>query len=111
MQKMQWFGGVAHIQLSQVLMIAHIINMLLRRQFSPSSLIKHLPTPTPAVWEGIVRSLNLAFKCNAFYGGVGTSSSMKPALLTLQAQLPQIPFNLLAGHLQNMELNVTEVMR
>ena len=115
MQKVQWFGGVTHNQFGQLIMTAHIINRLLTRQnallSSPSSLAKHLPTPTPAVWEGVGRSLDLAFKCNAFYGGVETSSPMMPALRSLQAQLPHIPFNLLAGHLQNMELDVTEVMR
>ena len=115
MQQVQWFGAVTHNQLHQLVMTAHIVNKLLTRQnallFSPSSLLKHLPTPTPAVWEGLVRSLDLALKCNAFYGGMKTSCSMMPALRKLQAQLPHIPFNLLAGHLKNMELNVTEVMR
>ena len=112
---MQWFGGVTYTQFGQLTMTAHIINRLLTCQNaslrSPSSLMKHLPTPTPAVWEGVVRSLDLAFKCNAFYSGVETSCPMMLALQSLQAQLRFIPFNLLAGHLQNMDLDVTEVVR
>ena len=115
MQKVQWLGGVTHNQFGQLIRTTHIINRLLTRQnallFSPPSLTKHLPTPTPAIWEGVSRSLDLALKCNVFYGDVETSCSMLPSLQSLQAQLQHIPFNLLAGHLQNMDLDVTEVMR
>ena len=118
MQRIQWFGAVTHSQLGQLVTIAHIINRLLTRQnellFSPSSLMKHLPTPTPAVWEGVGRSLDTAFSCLDFYMGIHLTLAAAPAqraLRSLQEQLLSIPFNLLAGHLPNMELSVTKIMR
>ena len=94
-------------------MTAHIINRLLSRQTPTSSPNEHLPTPTPAIWEGVRRSLDIAFTCLMFYNSLrpGCAVTPEPALESLQAQLPWIPFNLLAGHLPNMDLSVTKIMR
>lgn len=95
-------------------MTAHIINRLLRRQCPTSSPTEHLPTPTPAAWEGVMRSLDFAYSSITFYGCIRPICTVTPAeraLKSLQDQLPWILFNLLAGHLPNLDLDVTEVMR
>ncbi|DBA81350.1 TPA: hypothetical protein ACH3X2_006953 [Trebouxia sp. C0005] len=113
-QKNQWLLMRGQQQLADVCMAAHMINKLLKRDLPPSDPLKALPTPSPAAWEGIQHSVELVLKCSAFYNSIETTLALTPAevgLRSLQAQLTLMPFSLVAGHLPNLELDVSKIMR
>ena len=114
LQKNQWLLAHGQQQLADVCLAAHMINKLLKRDAPPSDPLKALPTPTPAAWKGIQRSVELVLKCGAFYNSIETTLALTPAevgLRSLQAQLTRMPYSLVAGHLPNLELDVSKIMR
>ncbi|DBA75482.1 TPA: hypothetical protein ACH3X1_010733 [Trebouxia sp. C0004] len=113
-QKNEWLLRCGQQQLGEVCLAAHMINKLLKRDLPPSDPLKALPTPTPVVWEGIQHAMDLVLKCGAFYNSIETTLALTPAevgLRNLQAQLTLMPYILVAGHLPNLELDVSKVMR
>ena len=113
-QKNQWLLTRGQQQLADVCLAAHMINKLLKHDLPPSDPLKALPTPTPAAWEGIQHSVELVLKCGAFYNSIETTLALTPAevgLRSLQVQLTRMPYSLVAGHLPNLELDVSKIMR
>ncbi len=113
-QKNEWLLMRGQQQLGDVCLAAHMINKLLKRDLPPSDPLKALPTPTPAAWEGIQHSVELVLKCGAFYNSIETTLALTPAevgLRSVQVQLTLMPYILLAGHLPNLELDVSKIMR
>ena len=113
-QKNRWLLTNGQQQLADVCLAAHMINKLLKRDVPPSDPLEALPTPTPAAWEGIQHSVELVLKCGAFYNSIETTLALTPVevgLRSLQVQLTRMPYSLVAGHLPNLELDVSKIMR
>ncbi len=116
MAKIQWIPQGNHL-FPELHKLADIINQLLKRDPPPRDLDKPLPTPTPAAWEGIGRSLDLAFKCDHFYDKIELTTHnatslnrSEVAIKQLHVALLEMPYHLVAGHLPNLDLDVTKIM-
>lgn len=107
--------------------VADLTNRLLMRQPDPSHPSTPLPTPTPAAWTVIQAVAEQIADLSAFVqyrfescavGMVKYDFNM-PAdadhpqydYLRLRHELVKLPYNLLAIHLHNLELDVSQLMR
>ena len=106
--------------------VADLTNRLLMRQSEPSQPSIPLFTPTPAVWTAIQAvaeqvadiSAFVERQSESFATGMDMCDFTMPAddlhpqyhYLRLRHELVKLPYNLLAVHLRNMELDVSNLM-
>ena len=93
--------------------VAHTANRLLKRILAYTDTDQPLRTPTAHQWQHILTSLDCALKLQHLLSSlhVTPGSSQQVALLKLQQELSHLPFFLTAGHLPNMEFDVSSLMR
>lgn len=107
--------------------VAELANRVLKRQPVLSNPKVSLPTPSAAAWT-VVQSVaqqtaDISDFVDSFHQGYAASvvkcSGAAPSnadhpqydLLRLRHELLMLPYNLLAGHLPNLDLDVSELMR
>ena len=91
---------------------AGILNRLLKRNPPPIDPTQPLPTPTAAVWEKMQDQVKLLLEVQDFFGGLSYEPSGSEAIWqSLRQDLSELPYNMVAGHLPDMNLDVTELMR
>ena len=91
---------------------------LLKHEAPPSDPNQPLPTPTPAVWDSIHTALEKVIAVQDFLQGVEVQprhqrsvGSGKLDYVSFRKELAEMPYNLVAGHLPNLDLDVTKIMR
>ena len=106
--------------------VADLTNRLLMRQSEPSHPSTPLPTPTPAAWTAIqavaeqIADISAFIECQfescatgmAKYDFTVPANKLHPQYeyLRLRRELVKLPYNLLAIHLRNLELDVLNLM-
>lgn len=106
--------------------VADLTNRLLLRQPDPSDASTPSPTPTPAAWTVIqavaeqIADLSAFVECRfeSCAAGMLKYDFSMPAdadhpqydYLRLRHELVKLPYNLLALHLRNLELDVSQLM-
>ena len=111
---------------------AELLNRLLSPP--PTDPDQPLPTPTPALWKSTCVQLETLLSAQQFFGNIGytprmsvleealhsratgsfleeSTDSAAIALRSLRLTLPELPYNLTGGHLPDMRLDVTGLMR
>ena len=98
--------------------VANMANRTLKHQPLPSDPNSSLPTPTPAAWTSIQAIVEQVAEIDAFVDSCEPEAlnpySQDPAhihFLDLRIELWQLSYNLLAGHLPNLDLDVSKLMR
>ena len=117
--QMRWLQGSGRSEISEICVVAQLINRLLKHDAPPSDFMKALPTPTPAAWKALTISLFVVFTADTFFSSLEPSaisyisvmSECEQDLLAVQHAIVEMPYNLIGGHLPNLELDVTLVMR
>ena len=137
LQKLRWAQDKAHSQLPMHSQAAELLNRLLSPP--PANPDQPLPTPTVALWNSKVVQLEVLlsaqhFFCNLDYsphmyeikaafhsrpiGGesctpflIGSTDSSAIALRSLRRILLKLPYHMVGGHLPDMRLDVTGLMR
>ena len=102
-------------------MVAHAINRLLKRAPPPSDPNEALPQPSPAAWDALQNCLDIAFSAQNFYQMednfvfdlLPPHQAFKAmwALQHLKLAVEELPYNLIAGHLPNLSLDVGALLR
>lgn len=120
------FAGV-HSRWLEMWKVADLTNRLLMRQPEPSQPSIPLPTPTPAAWTAIqavaeqIADISAFVECQSESCTTGMAKfdltmpgdDLHPQYhyLRLRHELVKLPYNLLAVHLRNLELDVSNLMR
>ncbi len=78
--------------------------VLLMCENPPSDPLQAHPTPTPALWD----SLRGVVTVQEFFAGLDITQT---DFLSLRSRLMMMPYYMLAGHLPDLKLDVTNVMR
>ena len=119
------FAGV-HSRWLEMWKVADLTNRLLMRQPDPSPSSIPLPTPTPAAWTAIQAVAEQIAEISAFvecrFGSCAAGMVQCDFTLPVDADHPQydylrlrhelvkLPYNLLAVHLRNLELDASKLM-
>jgi len=82
--------------------------LLLMREPPPSDPLQARPTPTPAHWDSLHVALKQVVAVQEFFVGVNVTHT---DFLGLKSDLMKMPYYMLAGHLPDLRLDVTNVMR
>ncbi len=99
-------------RLKEMYRAAQTANRLLKRNPPPSDPTQSLPTPTAPQWEAIKACLNQVSTSQDFFSGLKVKRGPSEAALDeLRKELLQLPFYLIAGHLPNLELDVSFLTR
>ena len=91
------------------------MNNLLQNNPALSSNMQRWPTPSPDEWQAIQSVADIVFKAHA--KAFETVKANVPQLwdftelCLLLGDLDKLPYNLLAGHLSNLELDVTKLIK
>ncbi len=118
--KLEWFKGTGPKQIPEHAHTAAVLSRLLRRHPSPADPHQALPTPTAAVWESMHTCVEILLMTNRFFPemeytphitSLGGVDSISKSLLSLQRDTAAMPYNLVGGHLPNLSLDVTQLMR
>jgi hypothetical protein len=118
--KLEWFQGTGPKQIPDHAQIASVLSRLLRRHPPPADPHQALPTPTAAVWESMHTSVDILLMTERFFTEVeytphitslGGVDFISESLLSLQRDMAAMPYNLVGGHLPNLSLDVTQLMR
>ncbi len=82
--------------------------LLLMREPPPSDPLQARLTPTPAHWDSLHVALKQVVAAQEFFAGVDITNT---DFLVLRSRLTKMPYHMLAGHLPDLRLDVTNVMR
>ncbi len=82
--------------------------LLLMCEPPPSDPLQARLTPTPAHWDSLHVALKDVVAVQKFFVGVDITHT---DFLSLRNDLMKMPYHLLAGHLLDLKLDVTSVMR
>lgn len=123
-----WLREVGKDRWPEMSTVAEVMNRILKRQPIPSDPHLPLPTPSAAAWIAIQAIAEQVADVTAFVDNcepngrakaVITASTDAPVsadhvqydYIRLRKELVALPFNLLAGHLPNLDLDVGALMR
>ena len=114
-----WLDGtVPQDKPSQAYNVAQVINRLLRRNPPPSGPTQSWPTPTAANWESIEEGVDITcavldeiIESQAQTPDMNLLDAASMPLMKLWHELSEVLYNLLAGHMPNLDLDVTSLMR
>ena len=120
LRRVKWLKGTGLKQIPDHTRIASVLSRLLKR--SPPSADPHqaLPTPTAAVWESMDICVEMLLMTKSFFAEMQyTPYVTNPAgvdpiaegMSTLHRDMAELPYNLVGGHLPNLSLDVTQLMR
>ncbi|DBB00612.1 TPA: hypothetical protein ACH3X3_002300 [Trebouxia sp. C0006] len=120
LRRVKWLKGTGLKQIPNHARIASVLSRLLKR--SPPSADPHqaLPTPTAAVWESMHICVEMLLMAKSFFAEMQyTPCVTNPAgvdpiaegISTLHKDMAELPYNLVGGHLPNLSLDVTQLMR
>ena len=82
--------------------------LLLMREPPPSDPLQARLTPTPAHWDSLRVALKQVVAVQEFFVGVDVTDT---DVLALRSDLMKMPYYMLAGHLPDLKLDVTNVIR
>ncbi len=120
LRQVKWVEGTGIKQIPDHAHIASLLNRLLKRPPPPADPLQALPTPTAAVWESMHIYVEMLFKTKSFFADVqytplvtslGGVDPIAEGLSTLHRDMAELPYNLVGGHLPNLSLDVTQLMR
>lgn len=123
-----WLKGAGKDRWPEMVTVAELINRILKRQ--PIPFDPHLPLPTPSAtaWTAIQAVAEQVADITAFVDSCEPNGRAKAVIksttaasvsadhvqydyIRLRKELVCLPFNLLAGHLPNLDLDVGRLMR
>ena len=120
LRQVKWIEGTGLKQVPDRARTASLLNRLLKRSPPPADPHQALPTPTAAVWESMHICVEMLLTTKRFFADVqytpcvtslGGVDRVAEGLSTLQRDVAELPYNLVGGHLPNLSLDVTQLMR
>ena len=116
----KWLKGSGLKQILDHARIASVLSRLLKRSPPPADPHQALPTPTAAVWESMHICVEMLLTTKNFFAEmqytpcVTNLAGVDPiaeGMSTLHRDMAELPYNLVGGHLPNLSLDVTQLMR
>lgn len=118
LQQTKWAEGNGARHIPHHADVAALLNRLLKRNPPPTDPTQPLPTPPAAVWETMHIQVQTLLQVRDFFSGMSYQSprlkGKVPAADNWQSllqDLSELPYNVIAGYLPDLSLDVSALMR